>query len=82
MKLEGKFAEAFGKDSLSYERKALGSSVGKDSACQKEDTGLILRSASSGRGNGNLLQYFCLETPWAEESVLQSMGSQRLIPIA
>ena len=34
---------------------------------------------SSGEGNGNPLQYSCLEIPWAEESGrLQSMGSQRL----
>ena len=33
---------------------------------------------SSGEGNGNPLQYSCLEIPWAEESGrLQSMGSQR-----
>ena len=30
---------------------------------------------SPGEGNGNLLQYFCLENPWMEESGgLQSMG--------
>ena len=31
-----------------------------------------------GEGNGNLLQYSCLENPWTEEtSGLQSMGSQK-----
>ena len=30
-----------------------------------------------GEGNGNPLQYFCLENPWAEEpGRLQAMGSQ------
>ena len=30
-----------------------------------------------GRGNGNPLQYSCLEIPWTEElGGLQSMGSQ------
>ena len=34
---------------------------------------------SSGEGNGNQLQYSCLENPWAEEpGRLQSMGSQEL----
>ena len=32
---------------------------------------------SPGEGNGNPLQYSCLENPWTEESgELQSMGSQ------
>ena len=32
-----------------------------------------------GEGNGNLLQYSCLENPWTEEpGGLQSMGSQRV----
>ena len=32
-----------------------------------------------GRGNGNALQYSCLETPWTEEpGGLQSMGLQRV----
>ena len=45
-----------------------------------EDMGLIPRSGSSPRGgNGNPLQYSCLENPWTEEpDGLQSMGSQRV----
>ena len=32
-----------------------------------------------GEGNGNLLQYLCLEIPWTEEpGRLQSMGSRRV----
>ena len=32
-----------------------------------------------GRGNGNTLQYSCLENPWTEEpGGLQSMGPQRV----
>ena len=47
------------------------------------DMGLISRSGSSpGEGNGNPLQYSCLENcppPWTEEpGGLQSMGSQRV----
>ena len=34
---------------------------------------------SAGEGNGNPLQYYCLEIPWTEElGRLQSMGSQRV----
>ena len=34
---------------------------------------------SSGEGNGNPLQYSCLENPWTEEpGRLQSMGLQRV----
>ena len=34
---------------------------------------------SPGEGNGNPLQYSCLEYPWTEEpGGLQSMGSQRV----
>ena len=36
---------------------------------------------SLGAGNGNPLQYSCLEIPWTEEpGRLQSMGSQRVRP--
>ena len=36
-------------------------------------------SSIPGVGNGNLLQYSCLENPWTEEpGGLQSMGSQRV----
>ena len=41
-----------------------GSSDGKASACNAEDLGSILGSGRSlGKGNGNLLQYSCLENP-------------------
>ena len=40
------------------------SSVGKESACNAEDPGLIPRLGRSlGVGNNNLLQYSCLENP-------------------
>ena len=40
------------------------SSVGKESACNAGDWGSILGSGiSSGEGNGNPLQCFCLESP-------------------
>ena len=57
-----------------------GSSVSKESACSAGDPGSILGSESPGEGNGNPLQYTCLENPidrgawWAP----QSMGSQRV----
>ena len=39
-----------------------GSSAGKESACNTEDLGSIPGSVRfSGKGNGNLLQYPCLE---------------------
>ena len=39
-----------------------GGSDGKESACNAEDTGLIPGSGiSPGEGNGNPLQYSCLE---------------------
>ena len=38
--------------------------VSKDSACNAEDSGLIPGlGRSSGEGNGNPLQYSCLENP-------------------
>jgi len=41
-----------------------GGSVSKDSACDAGDLGSILRSGRSpGEGNGNPLQYSCLENP-------------------
>ena len=54
------------------------SSIGKESACNAEDSGLAPGSGRSpGEGNGNPLQYSCLENPWTEEpGRLQSMGSQ------
>ena len=40
------------------------SSVGKESACNAGDLGSITRSGRSpGKGNGNPLQYSCLENP-------------------
>ena len=37
-------------------------SVGKESACNAEDPGSLHKSGRShGEGNGNLLQYSCLE---------------------
>jgi len=40
------------------------SSLGKESACNAGDLGLIPGSGRSpGEGNGNLLQYSCLENP-------------------
>ena len=57
-----------------------GGSDGKESACQAGDAGLIPGSGRSpGEGNGNTLQYSCLEIPWTEEpDSLQSMGLQRV----
>ena len=54
------------------------SSVSKESACSAGDPGSIPGSGRSpGEGNGNPLQFSCLENPWIEEpSRLQSMGSQ------
>ena len=56
----------------------LNSSVSKESACNAGDLGSIPTSGrSSGEGNGNPLQYSCLEIPWTEEpGGLQSMGPQ------
>ena len=57
-----------------------GGSDGKESACNAGDLGSIPGlGRSSGEGNGNLLQYSCLENPWMEEpGRLQSMGSLRV----
>ena len=54
------------------------SSVSKESTCNVGYLGSISGSGrSSGEGNGNPLQYSCLEIPWTEEpSKLQSVGSQ------
>ena len=46
----------------------LGGSESKEFACNAGDQGLIPESGRSlGEGNGNLLQYSCLEIPWAGE---------------
>ena len=56
------------------------SSDGKVSAYNAGDWGSIPGSGRSpGEGNGNPLQYSCLENPMDEEpGGLQSMGSQRV----
>ena len=55
-----------------------GSSDSKESACNARDPGSIPRLARSpGEGNGNPLQYSCLENLWTvEPDGLQSVGSQ------
>ena len=61
---------------MSKESKVLGSglgfpggSEGKASACNSGDLGLIPGSGRSpGEGNGNLLQYSCLENPMDRET--------------
>ena len=57
-----------------------GGSDGKAFAYNAEDLGSIPGSGRSpGVGNGNPLQYSCLENPWMEEpGRLQSMGPQRV----
>ena len=43
-------------------------SAGKESACNAGDSGLIPGlGRSPGEGNGNPLQYSCLENLWTEE---------------
>ena len=57
-----------------------GSNV-KESACNVGDPCLIPESGRSpGGGNGNPLQYSCLDKPMTEELVgyIQFMGSQRV----
>ena len=49
------------------------------SAGSLRDVGSIPESGSLEGGNGNPLQYSCLENPWIEEpGRLQSLGSQRV----
>ena len=58
-----------------------GSSVGKESDCSSGDLGSIPESGRSpGEGNGNPLQYSCLENPMDREELdgLQFMVSQEL----
>ena len=57
-----------------------GGSNGKASAYSVGDPGLIPGlGRSSGEGNGNPLQYFCLENPMdREHGKLQSVGLQRV----
>ena len=57
------------------------SSVSKESACNARDIASFLGSGRPpGEGNGNPLQYSCLENPMDSEEPgkLQSMGSQEL----
>ena len=48
--------------------------------CQAEDVGSVPEAGkSSGKGNGNLLQYSCLGNPRTEEPIgLQPMGPRRV----
>ena len=47
-----------------------GSSAGKESTCDTRDLGLIPGlGRSPGGGNGNPLQYFCLENPHGQRSL-------------
>ena len=58
-----------------------GSSDGNESACNAGDLGLIPGSGRSPEeGNGNPLQYSCLENPHGQRSLggLQAIGSQRV----
>ena len=59
---------------------SLGGSDGKASVYNVGDLGSSPGlGRSPGEGNGNPLQYYCLEIPWTEEpGRLQSMGSQRV----
>ena len=59
----------------------LGGSDGKESTCNVGDLGLIPGlGRCPGEGNGNPLQYSCLENSRTEEpGRLQSMGSQRIV---
>ena len=55
-----------------------GGSDGKESACSAGDQGAISGSGRSpGEGNGNLLQYSCLENSMNQDYI-QSMGLQRV----
>ena len=57
-----------------------GSSDGKESACNVRDPGLVRgQGRSPGKGNGQPLQYSCLENPMDKRSWgLQSTGLQRM----
>ena len=56
------------------------SSMVENPSANARDSGLIPASGRCpGGGNGNPLQYSCLEIPWTEEpGRLQSMGSLRV----
>ena len=57
-----------------------GGSDGKESACNAGDPGLIPRTQRSpGEGNGNPLQYSCLENPMDRGAWWTAVhGSQRV----
>ena len=56
-----------------------GGSEGKASVYNEGDLGSIPGSGRSpGEGNGNPLQYYCLENPMDRGARLQSMESQRV----
>ena len=56
-----------------------GGSDSKESACNVGGLGLIPGSGRfPGEGNGNPLQYSCLENSTEKPGGLQSMGSQRV----
>ena len=56
-----------------------GGSDGKESAYNAGDLGLFPGlGRSPGEGNGNPLQYSCLENPMSRGGGLQSVGSQRV----
>ena len=56
-----------------------GGSDGKESACNAGDVGSIPGlGRSPGDGNGNPLQYSCLENSTEEPGRLQCMGLQRV----
>ena len=51
------------------------SSIGKESACSAGNQGLIPGfGRSSGEGNGNPLQYSCLENPMDREALWATVG--------
>ena len=63
----------------SWESELSWSSNGKEPACNAGDQHLIPGlGSSSGEGNGNPLQYSCMENPIDRESHRQFVGSQRV----
>ena len=56
-----------------------GGSNGKESACKAGDPGSIPELGRSPvKGNGNSLQYSCLENPSGQRRLVGSMGLQRV----